>query len=618
MNLRPPLIIPILTLGLCWISAIVRSARADGLPAPDCVEVVVIAKDQVRISWKPVVGAVYYRVNRIDGDLTFDHTPNPPNQDPVVFKNVKDTNFTKGLTAGQQYRYKISTLDARGDTLPDIASSKVVTAQMPADKHFVLGEDFSGGLPPRADSPRFDGSWSIVGEALRELQGIDAARIRKFLFVTGTVDLATVPSYRVMAKIRIDEAGDKTPAFVGLGLGTDAKSGNGYGFVFYSKGKVAFINDPVGSAGSPLMQGAAAPFTVVPKTLPIHGQIFDCPWKVGEEYWVAIERVGDELKASVWPVCKDESLGWNFVESTKVLSKPITDKDGKAVPPDPTTKQPETTDRPTGYPALIGGFEAGVKATFDDVSVITPPAATPLAATVKPTTATPEAAPNDTAMNPFANRSKDSFTRSVWVWALRPGYDQETDSDEDPFEALAGPPPRLPATPFEKAVVAVCPSLAPPVDPRLARLRFDCAATFPLKEFGTCGEVYEEDGAIIHEGMRIVANERGDYLVRFNVSTPAMPVTLRLQLRMNPPGAGRRIALTLPAIEVWPLGSSPEFYKPAVYGVSVVGHSAAIAEHFQKIRKISPAQCGDWEILSRGGFARFGVSELSSGRSYRE
>jgi hypothetical protein len=261
-----------------------------------------------------------------------------------------------------------------------------------------------------------------------------------------------------------------------------------------------------------------------------------------------------------------------------------------------------------------GYSQAVVKATFEEVLTNfqqVPPDPGP----IKTVTTPPAPAADITPINPFLHRSKDSFSRSVRVWPLRDDYEQWTDRDEDDFESLADPTGKKPPSPLTNALVAILPSLAPD-DPHLVRLRFDCAATFPLREFGTCGEVYEQDGAIIHEGMRIVANERGDYLVRFNISTPAMPVSLRLQLRMNVPGTGRKIWLTLPPIEVKPDGSSPEFYKPAAYGVSVVGHSAAMAEHFQKIRKISPAQCEDREILSRAGTARFGVADLSSPGSY--
>jgi hypothetical protein len=244
-----------------------------------------------------------------------------------------------------------------------------------------------------------------------------------------------------------------------------------------------------------------------------------------------------------------------------------------------------------GSRAVVIASGGAVKAAI--VDVLTGPQQVSLDPLPVKTVTTPPA--DATAIDPFKNRSKDSFSRSVRVWPLQDDYELRNDRDEEDFESLASPS-----------------------DLRLARLRFDCAASFPLREFGACGEFFEEDGAIIHEGMRIVANDRGDYIVRFNVSTPAMPVTLRLQLTMKVPGTGRTIRLTLPAIEVKPDGSSPEFYKPAPYGVSVVGHSAAIAEHFQKIRTISPAQCEDREILSRAGTARFGVANLSSQGTYRE
>jgi hypothetical protein len=59
---------------------------------------------------------------------------------------------------------------------------------------------------------------------------------------------------------------------------------------------------------------------------------------------------------------------------------------------------------------------------------------------------------------------------------------------------------------------------------------FESPARFPIPRFAPGGAMEEQDGALIYEGMRFVATPAGSYEVRFVVSTPAMPVTLRLQV----------------------------------------------------------------------------------------
>ena len=87
--------------------------------------------------------------------------------------------------------------------------------------------------------------------------------------------------------------------------------------------------------------------------------------------------------------------------------------------------------------------------------------------------------------------------------------------------------------------------------------RFDAAAHFPLPGFGLSGEATEGEGAIIYEGMRFAITEDGRYQVRFVVGTPAMPVTMRLQLILEDEGTRNRYTLTLPPISI------PEADEPA-------------------------------------------------------
>ena len=72
----------------------------------------------------------------------------------------------------------------------------------------------------------------------------------------------------------------------------------------------------------------------------------------------------------------------------------------------------------------------------------------------------------------------------------------------------------------------------PRAEPYQNDYRFDLPARFALAQYDpNCpGRSYEGQGALIHEGMRILTRKDGEYDVRFNVTVPAMPVTMRLQL----------------------------------------------------------------------------------------
>jgi len=80
--------------------------------------------------------------------------------------------------------------------------------------------------------------------------------------------------------------------------------------------------------------------------------------------------------------------------------------------------------------------------------------------------------------------------------------------------------------------------------------RFEAAAHFPLTAFGMRGESMEHEGAVIYEGMRFAMSDDGHYQVRFALGTPAMPVTLRLQLLLEDSATKNRYTLTLPPITI--------------------------------------------------------------------
>ncbi|HWE38412.1 MAG TPA: hypothetical protein VG406_17705 [Isosphaeraceae bacterium] len=151
---------------------------------------------------------------------------------------------------------------------------------------------------------------------------------------------------------------------------------------------------------------------------------------------------------------------------------------------------------------------------------------------------------------------------------------------------------------------------------------FDLPARFPLTKFGSRCCAFEGDGAVIHEGMRLLARVDGQYEVRFNVTTPAMPVMLKLQLilfeRLDSPGLDSRPyvpkTLTLPPIWLRPWDSDPfpdardpgEGIQPPSYLVSVRGYSQVIKEIHAPDSKYARDGKRNFLVVKRIGTARFG------------
>lgn len=114
-------------------------------------------------------------------------------------------------------------------------------------------------------------------------------------------------------------------------------------------------------------------------------------------------------------------------------------------------------------------------------------------------------------------------------------------------------------------------------DLRLDTFPFDFAnaAHFPLTRFGTCGEEFDSEGAVIHEGMRFVASPNGYYEVRFVTSTPASPVTIRLQFKLRY-GSGETRTVSLPAVPIEPYTDNLGNLKAATWQVRHIGYSSAL------------------------------------------
>ena len=151
---------------------------------------------------------------------------------------------------------------------------------------------------------------------------------------------------------------------------------------------------------------------------------------------------------------------------------------------------------------------------------------------------------------------------------------------------------------------------------------FDHPARFPKTSYGQQSCAFESEGAVIHEGMRLLARQDGQYEVRFNITTPSIPVTLRLQLILfneplsSPDGQAIPVqpiprTLTLPPVALKPSGAdafpdNPEGgTNPTSYFVSVRGYSQVILEAQQD-------ELGQRHLLlvKRNGTARIGSGVL--------
>lgn len=122
-------------------------------------------------------------------------------------------------------------------------------------------------------------------------------------------------------------------------------------------------------------------------------------------------------------------------------------------------------------------------------------------------------------------------------------------------------------------------------------------AQFPYPWFGPAGESLPLDGALIHEGMRFIATKDGQYEVRLTITTPGMPVTLRLQLLLSD-NLQDAFTLTLPPINLYnPDKQFQGNYLGNSYQVRHAGFSPLVARYWDHLESFS---------LVRHGTARFG------------
>jgi len=135
---------------------------------------------------------------------------------------------------------------------------------------------------------------------------------------------------------------------------------------------------------------------------------------------------------------------------------------------------------------------------------------------------------------------------------------------------------------------------------------FATAAHFPIRRFGLKGDLPEDEGVIIYEDMCVAFDRDGNYEIQFCLSTPAMPVELRLQLLVQPCKNGSIYTVTLPKLTFEPPvteSSDPDEEGRLRYMDRYQQHVHA---GHSEILKRCYAELGQGANLSRRGTARMG------------
>lgn len=136
----------------------------------------------------------------------------------------------------------------------------------------------------------------------------------------------------------------------------------------------------------------------------------------------------------------------------------------------------------------------------------------------------------------------------------------------------------------------------------------------------SCGGVGPLQGAVIYEGMQVRLRGNGTFDVAFRASTPAMPVSLFLQLELDllhDQGLGGIQTITLPPILLDPIGRTDFGLEQAGWKVKINEITPALSapnDHSRRDWKVclTGCHCGIleafWKIIDvrRLGIARFG------------
>ncbi|QDV52201.1 hypothetical protein [Gimesia fumaroli] len=131
---------------------------------------------------------------------------------------------------------------------------------------------------------------------------------------------------------------------------------------------------------------------------------------------------------------------------------------------------------------------------------------------------------------------------------------------------------------------------------------FTKPARFPYNQFGTCGQAYETEAAIIYENMVFQSQGNGRYQVKFVVETPGIPVTMRLQFviqtKCKKPGMQHPPFKSLGTITLPPIRIEAQNPAGKCSLVTHEGYSSLLDQSRNTIE-------GNYKVIRRGT-ARFG------------
>ena len=163
--------------------------------------------------------------------------------------------------------------------------------------------------------------------------------------------------------------------------------------------------------------------------------------------------------------------------------------------------------------------------------------------------------------------------------------------------------------------------LADAIDRPASPIHFVSAAHFPRREFSSDGQVFEQEGLIIYEGMKFEFDRKGNYNVSFRSSLPHVPVVLQLQFLLQPAPGAAWYTITLPPITIRPRdGQGMETHNRLKSDRKEGSHGAesccgdvhqCSCEGYSEILKLCYAQLSQHTQIRRIGVARFGYGSDS-------
>ncbi|MEQ1904666.1 MAG: hypothetical protein ABL888_10800 [Pirellulaceae bacterium] len=120
---------------------------------------------------------------------------------------------------------------------------------------------------------------------------------------------------------------------------------------------------------------------------------------------------------------------------------------------------------------------------------------------------------------------------------------------------------------------------------------FASAAQFPIREFGSQGQLIEKEGGVVYEDMVFTFDENGHYKINFDISTPILPTNLMLQFHVQSRQDGPWYTLTMPQRHIDPGDNGLREMHP----IEFEGDSEILKRYFTSVCKVR-----------RNGSAQFG------------